>query len=163
MKVQYGTSTARLHQLTLKFDGYKKRQNHTMRQHLTVISNMISELRTTGHEMTDEQQIQAVIRSLPSNWEPMLINLTHNNNIKIFDDVTRHVELEEDRLLVEKPVQEAFISENKSRGVQGSRHNKGKEEANPVIVDKSISARNTLVREASTRIALIIVNWSLCS
>ena len=75
-----------------------------MRQHLTVMSNMISELRNTGHEMIDEQQIQAVIRSLPSNWEPMLVNLTHNNNIKIFDDVARHVELEEDRLLIEKAI-----------------------------------------------------------
>jgi len=27
---------------------------------------MISELKGVGHEMTDEQQIQAVIRSLPS-------------------------------------------------------------------------------------------------
>ena len=37
VKVQYGgTSTKRLHQLTLKFDGYKKCQNHMMRQHLTV-------------------------------------------------------------------------------------------------------------------------------
>ena len=39
VKVQYGgTSTTRLRQLTLKFDGYKKRQNHIMRQHLTVMS-----------------------------------------------------------------------------------------------------------------------------
>jgi len=69
-----------------------------MTQHLTVMSNMISELRDTGHEMIDEQQVQAVIRSLPSNWEHMHINLTHNDNIKTFDDVARHVELEEDQL-----------------------------------------------------------------
>ena len=32
IKVQYGgTSTTRLCQLTFKFDGYKKRQNHTIR------------------------------------------------------------------------------------------------------------------------------------
>jgi len=56
VKIQYGgTSTTRLRQLTLKFDGYKKRQNQTMRQHLTVMSNMISELRGVGHEMTDEK------------------------------------------------------------------------------------------------------------
>jgi hypothetical protein len=59
---------------------------------------MISELRDTGHEMIDEQQLQAVIRSLPSNWEHMHINLIHNDNIKTFDDVARHVELEEDQL-----------------------------------------------------------------
>ena len=65
VKVQYGgTSTTRLRQLTLKFDSYKKHQNHTMRQHLTIISNMISELKAVGHEMTDEQQVQAVIHSL---------------------------------------------------------------------------------------------------
>ena len=56
----------------------------------------------------------------------MSVNLTHNDNIKTFDDVACHVELEEDRLLVEKPIQEAFMTENKSRGAQGSRRNKGK-------------------------------------
>ena len=122
VKVQYGgTSTTRLRQLTLKFDGYKKRQNDTMRQHLTIMSNMISELRVVGHDMTDEQQVQSVIRSLPSNWEHMRVNLTHNENIKTFDDVARHVELEEDRLLSEKPANEAFMTESKSRGAKGSR------------------------------------------
>ena len=117
VKVQYGgTSTTRLRQLTLKFDGYKKRQNHTIRQHLTIMFIMISELRATGHKMTDEQQVQAVIHSLPSSWEHMRVNLTHNDNIKTFDDVALHVELEKDRLLAEKPVQVAFMIENKSRG-----------------------------------------------
>ena len=57
---------------------------------------MISELRGIGHELTIEQQVQAVIRSLPSAWEHLHINLTHNDNIKTFDDVARHVDLEED-------------------------------------------------------------------
>jgi len=65
-------------------------------QHLTVIRNMISELRDVRHRMTDEQQVQEVIRSFPSNWEHMHVNLTHNDNIKTFYDVARHVELEED-------------------------------------------------------------------
>ena len=93
------------------------------------MSNMISELRAVGHDMTDKQQVQAVIRSLPSSWEHMCVNLTHNDNIKTFDDVARHVELEEDHLFAEKPIQEAFMIENKShksRGAQGSGRNKGK-------------------------------------
>ena len=57
---------------------------------------MISELRVVGQEITDETQVQAMIRSLPSNWEHMRVNLTHNDNIKTFDDVDRHVELKED-------------------------------------------------------------------
>ena len=51
----------------------------------------------------------------------MRVNLTHNENIKTFDDVARHVELEEDRLLSEKPANEAFMTESKSRGAKGSR------------------------------------------
>ena len=55
VKVQYGgTSITKLRQLTLKFNCYKKHQNHTIRQHFTVMSNMISELRAAGHEMNDE-------------------------------------------------------------------------------------------------------------
>jgi hypothetical protein len=87
---------------------------------------MISELRGAGHEMIDEQQVQAVIRSLPSNWEHMRVNLTHNDNFKTFDDVARHVELEEDRLHAEKPINEAFISETKMRGAYDSKYKKGK-------------------------------------
>ena len=58
----------------------------------------------------------------------MRVNLTHNENIKTFDDVARHAELEEDRLLSEKPANEAFMTESKSRGAKGSRrkHWKGK-------------------------------------
>jgi len=101
MKIQYReTSITRLRQLTLKFDGYKKCQNQTMRQYLTIMSNMISELKGVGHGMTDEQHVQAVIHS----WEHMHINLTYNDNIKIFDDIVCHVELEENRLLAKKPV-----------------------------------------------------------
>ena len=74
---------------------------------------MISELRTARHEMTDEQQFQAVIHSLPSNWEHMRVNLTYNDNIKTFDDVARHVELEKDRFLAKNPIQKVFVIENK--------------------------------------------------
>ena len=67
------------------------------------MSNMISKLRGVGHELTDEQQVQDIIRFLPSVREHLRINLTHNDNIKTFDDVAQHVELEEDHLLADKP------------------------------------------------------------
>jgi gag-polypeptide of LTR copia-type len=76
------TSVTKLRQLTIKFDTYKKRPNHSMRQHLREMSNMISELKDVGHILTDEQQIQSVIRSLPYTWEHMKVNLTHNEGIK---------------------------------------------------------------------------------
>ena len=102
--------------MTLKFDTYKKQSNHTMRQHLTIMSNIISELRGAGHELTNEQQVQAMIHSLLSSWEHLCINLTHNENIKPFDDVTQHVELEEDRLLADKPNGKAYMIESKKIG-----------------------------------------------
>ena len=60
---------------------------------MTIKSNMISELKGVGHKLTDEQQVQTMIYSLPNAWEYHKINITHNDSIKIFDDVTRHVEL----------------------------------------------------------------------
>jgi gag-polypeptide of LTR copia-type len=60
-----GTSVTKLRQLTIKFNTYKKRPNHSMRQYLREMSNMISELKDAGHILTDEQQVQAVICSLP--------------------------------------------------------------------------------------------------
>ena len=56
----------------------------------------------------------------------MCVNLTHNDNIKTFDDIARHVKLKEDRLHVEKPVNEAFISETKIHGAYESKYKKGK-------------------------------------
>ena len=88
LKLRYGrTFSTRLRGLTMKFNSYKMHSEHTMKQHLRVMSSMIRELKSTGNNLTDEQQVQAMIRSLPSSWETMCQNLTHNENIKTFDDV----------------------------------------------------------------------------
>ena len=60
-----GTSTTKLRRLMIKFDSYRKRPNHTMRQHLREMSNMVRELKYAGHILTDEQQVHVVTRSLP--------------------------------------------------------------------------------------------------
>ena len=77
---------------------------------------MISELRSVGHQLTDEQQVQAVICSILNAWEDLRINLTQNDNIKTFDDVAQHVELEEDSLLADKPVGQAYMTKSKKFG-----------------------------------------------
>ena len=59
---------------------------------------MITELKSAGHQLTDEQQVQAVIRSLPASWEHMKVNMTHNESIKTFADIAHHLELEDERL-----------------------------------------------------------------
>ena len=50
-----GTFLAKLRKLTIRFDTYKKRQKHNIRQHLKEMSNMMSELKKAGHELTNEQ------------------------------------------------------------------------------------------------------------
>ena len=47
-------------------------------------------------------QVQAVICSLPNNWENMKMHFTHNESIKTLEDAMRYLELEEDRLMVSK-------------------------------------------------------------
>ena len=54
---------------------------------------MISELSEAGHELIEEQNVQAVIRSLPQEWDYMKVQLTQNFNMITFDDVVHHLEL----------------------------------------------------------------------
>ena len=94
-----GTSITKIRSLTIQFDTYKKRYEHNMKKHLRQMSNMISEHKEVGHTLTDEQQVQAMICSLPQSWEHIKMHLTHNENIKTLEDARRHLELEEDRLM----------------------------------------------------------------
>ena len=59
---------------------------------------MIRELKAVSNTLTKEQKFQVGIRSLQDSWETMVINMTHNENVKTFDDLSRHLELEDDRL-----------------------------------------------------------------
>ena len=52
-----GTSLVKLRKLTIRFDTYKKRPKHNMRQHLSEMSNMMSELKEAGHALIIEQQV----------------------------------------------------------------------------------------------------------
>ena len=58
LKLRYkGTSATRLLGLTMKFDSYKMRSEHTRKQHLRVMSSMIRELKLAGNNLTNEQQV----------------------------------------------------------------------------------------------------------
>ena len=134
LKQKFGiTSLAKLRGLTMKFDSYQKKAHHSMKQHLRAMSTMIRELGAAGHVLTDEQQVQAVIRSLPHSWEQMKQNMTHNENVKTFEDVSRHLELEAERLEAARPNGSAMVAESGSRKTSGSkrkRTNEGKKAGN---------------------------------
>ena len=89
-----GTSTTRLRILVLKFEAYRKDPKHTMIEHLRMMSEMICDLKAVGNILTDEQQVQVVIRSLPDSWVSMKLIMTHIENIKNFANISHHVELE---------------------------------------------------------------------
>ena len=77
-----------------------------------VMPNMIAQFKSVGHVVSNEQQVQAVIWSLPNNWEHLKVNLTHNYSIKTFSDVECHVELEDECLGAAKTASNAFVAES---------------------------------------------------
>ena len=120
LREKFGRTTISiLRQLTIKFDTYKKVPNKSMKQHLRDMSDMIMELKSVGHALTDEQQVHAVIRSLPHSWEHMKVNMTHNENIKTFVDIARHLKLEDERLEAAKPDAQAYVVASSSKNVPG--------------------------------------------
>ena len=77
--------------LTLKFDSHRMRPNENMKHHLRQMSSMIHELKAAGNKLSDEQQLQAGIRSLLDTWEQTRLNMSHNET---FDDLSCYLELE---------------------------------------------------------------------
>ena len=79
----------------MKFDQYVMDSKHSMVEHLRTISALIHDLKAAGNNLFDEQQVTAVIRSLPKpTWGQMKLVLTHSENINTFADISRHLELE---------------------------------------------------------------------
>ncbi|KAK2992792.1 hypothetical protein RJ640_000731 [Escallonia rubra] len=114
-----GTSTTRFRSLVIKLEEYTKDPKHTMSEHLRVMSNMIGKLRDVGHALTDEQQVRAIIRSLPASWANMKQILTHSENIKNFFDVSQHVILEAETRDADKTL--TYVAQEGSRNANGKR------------------------------------------
>ncbi|GAV61396.1 UBN2_2 domain-containing protein [Cephalotus follicularis] len=120
-----GTSVTRLRSLVLKFEMYKKDPKNSMTEHLRIMSAMIRDLKNAENALSDEQQVQTVIRSLPDSWVSMRQILTHNENIKNFADVSRHVELEAESEEATRATA-LFSQRGKRHGNWSKRKNKGK-------------------------------------
>ena len=97
----------------------------SMAEHLRTMSALIRDLKAAGNNLSNEQQVTAVIHSLP---EPtrrrMKLVLTHSENIKTFDYISRHLMLEvecmgahQNTLLVtQSGQQKAFRPKRKGQG-----------------------------------------------
>ncbi|KAK4431023.1 hypothetical protein Salat_0864300 [Sesamum alatum] len=127
LKVVYSsTSTTRLRALTLKFNQYVLDLKHLMIQHLDVMKDMIRELQNAGTELSNEQQVLAVLRSLPEKtWGQVKMVLTHNEQIKTFECVANHLKLEADRRETEHAQQAALVAHaGQHKPHKGKRWNK---------------------------------------
>jgi len=132
LKCKFGGTTAtRLRALTLRFNEYVIDPKHSMQEHLRTMSAMIRELKAAGVDLSDEQQILGVLRSLPdSTWEHVKLVLTHNESIKTFDDLSRHLLLEAERRVASRST--AIVAQadrrsnkNKRNGQQKAGQSKG--------------------------------------
>ena len=95
-----------------------------MIEHLRGMSSTIRDLNVAGHILTDKQQVQAVIRSLPDSWLHMKQILTHNENIKFLKDISRHVELEAYHIVANQTAQ-ALPTKVNPHKISGFKHKKG--------------------------------------
>ncbi|OMP09168.1 hypothetical protein COLO4_05739 [Corchorus olitorius] len=118
-------SDAKLKQLVIKFDNYKKRPENNMRQHMQEMSNMMRELKIARHVLNDQPQVQAVVRSLPRGWEYMNAMLTHNDSIKTFAEFQRHLELDEEPLIAMSNHPEINMAQFSKRGGSSHKRKKG--------------------------------------
>ena len=64
-----------------------------MMKHPRVMSAM-KNAHHADHHLIDEQHVRAIIRSLPHSWEYMTQNMICNENLKTFEDISRHLEPE---------------------------------------------------------------------
>ncbi|KAK4406655.1 hypothetical protein Sango_0672000 [Sesamum angolense] len=110
----------------LRFKQHVLDPKHSMIQHLDVMKDMIRELQNAGCELSDEQQVLAVLRSLlEQTWGHVKLVLTHNEQIKMFDSVASHLKLEVDHRESERAQQAAFVAHTDQRKPhKGKRWNK---------------------------------------
>ena len=88
---------------------------------------MIRELKATSNTLTEEQKIQVGLRFLPDSWETMMISMARNENIKTFDNLLCHLELEAKCLEASKAIKatksgSAYVTNNDSCTPRGPNH-----------------------------------------
>ena len=125
-----------------------------MIEHLRGMSSTIRDLNVAGHILTDKQQVQAVIRSLPDSWLHMKQILTNKENIKIFKYISRHVELEAYRIVANQTAQ-ALPTKVNPHKISGFKHKKGvngapKEGKNSEGGSKSVPKKNAKHRRGKS-------------
>ncbi|KAF7131722.1 hypothetical protein RHSIM_Rhsim09G0070700 [Rhododendron simsii] len=97
-----------------------------MPEHLRVMSAMIRDLRTAGSIWTDEQQILAMLMSLPDEtWDHFKLTMTHNEMVKTFNDLKCHLELEAERQDVKRGNEVLVVEPGQRKTIGSTRRRQG--------------------------------------
>ncbi|CAO2830762.1 unnamed protein product [Amaranthus hypochondriacus] len=118
------TSATRLRTLHLSWLQYKIDSSRSVPEHIRAMSAMLRDLGAGGIEISEYEQVNNVIRSLPDNddrWSPFKALMSHNVNLKSFTEIARHVEMQDERLraLTPLPVAVALVA----KGGNSNRNN----------------------------------------
>ena len=114
------------------------RPNKNMKLHLRQMSSMSRELKVAENKLNDEQHVQAGIHFLPNTLEQMRLNMMHNENIKTFDDLSHHLELEVECLEAAKANGSSYTAQSSSRKPSRPKrkNNQGRKNENPGVAPK---------------------------
>ncbi|KAH9602730.1 hypothetical protein KSS87_019040 [Heliosperma pusillum] len=104
---------------------------HNVTEHLCVMSAMIRDLKAIGRDVPDEEKVVNVLRSLPSDTEErknFKLLMSHSENLKTFNELAKHVEMEVERQTAFKPPTPAatLAVHNKFKNNEGKRGQKGR-------------------------------------
>ena len=88
----------------------------------------------------------------------MVVNMTHNESVKTFDDIVRYLELEVEQLMVARPNEQAHVAESSSRKTSYFKRNRKFFKKNKISDDASkkgkIGARKKFKRVKKDNIKL---------
>jgi len=128
LNVRFGqTSGTRLRTLQLKWMQYTIDFSRSIFEHLRAMSAMVRDLKAAGQEVSEEEQVLNVIKALPNDneyWKSFKVFMTHNEHVKTFEAISKHLEMGEEHLKLYAPPSVAFIA--KGLGPKGRKPYHGK-------------------------------------
>ena len=124
LKIRFSqTSATRLRTLCLKWMQFQLDAGRPVIEQLQNLSGIVRDLRSAGQDIPEDEQAQNVIRALPDTklWQNFLQVMAYNKNIKTFDAISKHLEMEDERQKSLAPPNVALVAkESKPKGKRPS-------------------------------------------
>ena len=128
---RYGqTSETRLRALHLKWMTYTIDSSRSITEHVRSLQAMLRDLKAAGVDISEREQWMNVLRALlteDDRWKPFINVMTHNENIKNFAEITKHLELEDELLKACAPPPVALVA--RVDRAKGNKFKRGKKKS----------------------------------